>query len=69
MTEKRGPGRPATGVTPQRTIRVPDDTWEAARDLAAERGEDLSKVLRRALDEYIASSHGPASGAWGPAAM
>jgi len=32
---------------------VPDDLWEAAHEAAAERGENLSEVIRRALEQYI----------------
>jgi predicted DNA binding CopG/RHH family protein len=38
--------------TPIRNIRVPDDLWDSARAKAAARGENLSQVLRRALEEY-----------------
>jgi hypothetical protein len=37
---------------PHRTIRVPDDEWRAAQEKAAERGETLSEVIRRALKRY-----------------
>lgn len=36
-----------------RTVRVPDDLWEQAQEKAAEKGETLSEVIRRALEEYI----------------
>ena len=39
---------------PHRTIRVPDEEWRAAQDKAAERGETLSEVIRRALKRYAA---------------
>lgn len=45
MTARRG--------TPVRTIRVDDETWEAAQRIAADRGEDLSGVMRRALERYV----------------
>lgn len=39
-----------------RTVRVPDDLWEAAQEAAAKNGETLSEVIRRALEEYVAQS-------------
>jgi predicted DNA-binding protein len=36
-----------------RAVRVPDDLWEEAQKVAAERGETLSEVIREALKEYI----------------
>lgn len=38
--------------TPPRSIRVPDDEWEAAKGKADERGESLTDVCRRALRDY-----------------
>ncbi len=35
-TEKRGRGRPATGVTPKRQIRIEDELWGEVERLAAE---------------------------------
>ena len=39
--------------TTLRNIRVADPLWSAARAVAKERGETLSDVLRRALEEYV----------------
>ena len=39
--------------TPGHTIRVPDDEWQAARDKAAENGETMTGVIRRALQSYV----------------
>ena len=44
------PNQPAT---PNRTIRVPDEEWEPARRVAADRGETLTDVIRRALRRYV----------------
>ena len=41
------------GSAPIRTLRVPDDLWDAAKGIAAERGESLSDVLRAALARYV----------------
>ncbi len=38
--------------TPIRSIRVPDDEWQAAQRRAAERGETVTDVIRRALRRY-----------------
>lgn len=38
--------------TPGRLVRVPDDLWAAAQAKAAERGETVSDVVRRALKRY-----------------
>lgn len=45
----RVPNQPKT---PQRTVRVPDDVWSAAKAKADERGENLSEVIRKALQRY-----------------
>jgi predicted DNA binding CopG/RHH family protein len=39
---------------PHRTVRIPDDEWEAAKAKAAAEGETLSEVIRRALRRYTA---------------
>ena len=39
--------------TPHRTIRVPDDLWEAAQVKASREGVTVSDVVRRALTEYV----------------
>lgn len=41
--------------TPLRNVRVADDLWQAAMAKAAEQGETLSDVLRRALEKYVKS--------------
>jgi len=32
---------------------VPDDLWAAAKRVAADRGEHVSEVIRRALERYV----------------
>lgn len=44
---------PNTPGTPRRTIRVPDALWDAAQAKATERGENLSDVVRAALERYV----------------
>ena len=39
--------------TPARSVRVPDNEWHAATEVAAARGEPVSEVIRRALREYV----------------
>lgn len=42
------------GSTPIRTVRVEDELWEAAQERAAELDEDVSAVIRRGLESYVA---------------
>lgn len=44
------PNQPKTKV---RTIRIDDDLWHAAQVKAAEHGESVSDVVRRALVRYV----------------
>lgn len=39
--------------TPHRTIRVPDDEWQAAQARAVEEGVTVSDVVRKALRAYV----------------
>ena len=39
--------------TPIRNLRVDDELWTAAQEIAAERGESVSDVLRAALRRYV----------------
>jgi hypothetical protein len=34
-------------------VRVPDDIWEAAQRVAADRGETVTAVIIRALIRYV----------------
>ena len=38
--------------TPQRTVRVPDDVWAAAKARAEQRGETVTDAIVRALKRY-----------------
>jgi hypothetical protein len=40
--------------TPPRSVRIPDALWAAATARAAEKGETVTDVLRRALERYVA---------------
>ena len=42
--------------TPLRAVRVDDALWEAAQAKAAEKGDNLSAVIRDALRKYINES-------------
>lgn len=42
-----------TRGTTKRSIRIPDPLWNDAQEVAAERGENLSEVLREALRQYV----------------
>lgn len=39
--------------TPQRTVRVPSEVWDAAKATAERRGDNLSDVIRKALLRYV----------------
>jgi antitoxin component of RelBE/YafQ-DinJ toxin-antitoxin module len=45
--------------TPKRGVRIADDLWRAAQRVAADRGETLTDVIRRALEQYV-REHPPA---------
>lgn len=51
--EKRRPGRPATGKTPVRSLRV-GDVWDRAKAKAEAEGETITDVVERLLTEYAA---------------
>lgn len=44
------PNQPKTKT---RSVRVPDDLWEAALARAEERGETVTDVILRALKRYV----------------
>lgn len=39
--------------TALRNVRVADDLWQRARAVAAKRDENLSDVIRAALERYV----------------
>lgn len=45
--------------TPKRGVRVDDELWEAAKRVAADRGETVSDVIVRALKRYVRAHPGP----------
>jgi predicted DNA-binding protein len=52
-TEKRRPGRPATGHDSTFSVRAPVDLRQRAAAIAKRRGETVSDVVRRALENYV----------------
>lgn len=44
--------RPKTGETPKRNIRVPDATWEPARERATAEGRTIAAVVNSYLTRY-----------------
>lgn len=46
-------GRPATGQTPVRTVRI-GPVWDEALALMHERGDKMPHVIETALKRYIA---------------
>lgn len=44
------PNQPAT---PNRTMRIPDEVWQEAQRIAADRGETVTDVVVRALRRYV----------------
>lgn len=47
---RRVPNQPAT---PKHGVRVPDELWQAAKRAAADNGETVTDVIRRALERYV----------------
>jgi len=45
---------PNTPGTPKRTIRVPNELWDAALDEAHRRGESVTVAIVRFLRDYTA---------------
>lgn len=41
-------------LTPRRTLRIPDDEWAAGHAKAHSEGDNLTNVLRRLLEGYLA---------------
>ena len=53
QTSRRGPGRPATGQVPVRTVRV-GPVWEEAQAVAKAEGKKFSDVIDELLKRYVA---------------
>lgn len=52
MTEAKRRGRPATGVTPVRNVRI-GPLWDEALEIAKSRDETLTSVIEAALKRYV----------------
>lgn len=50
-THKRPVGRPATGVTPKRNIRI-GQVWDDVAELASANGETMTALVERLLTQY-----------------
>lgn len=50
---------PNAPKTPHRGFRIPDDLYRAAQEIAQERGETLSDVVRAALERYVKRNRRP----------
>lgn len=53
MNDKRRPGRPATGETPVRSVKIPDDRWDELGAKAKDAGSDRSKVINDLAAWYV----------------
>lgn len=53
MTRANVPDVPNQPKTPQRSVRVPDDVWQAAKAKAESEGQTVSDVVRQALEDYL----------------
>lgn len=51
-TERRGPGRPATGQTPKRYLRA-GEIWDIATEIAKQRGETMTDFVLRAIEREV----------------
>jgi hypothetical protein len=51
-TVKPRRGRPPTGITPKRNIRV-GQVWDDAAAIAAARGETMTAIVEQALRRYV----------------
>lgn len=40
-------------VDPVRTVRIPDDLWDAAKAKAKSEGLDVSMLIRKCLRRYV----------------
>ena len=47
---------PNAPKTPLKSFRIPEDLYAAAQTKAAERGESVSEVVRKALERYVKRS-------------
>ena len=50
---KRKRGRPTTGMDPVRTLRLPDELWQAVERLAKAQELSRSELIRVAVADYL----------------
>jgi hypothetical protein len=50
---KKKPGRPATGETKARSVRIPDGRWNAVLKIAERDNKTASDVVNEAVEEYV----------------
>jgi hypothetical protein len=48
------PYSPRGTRVPPRSVKVPDARWQAAKAKAASKGETITDVINRKLEEYLA---------------
>lgn len=53
MTDRRRPGRPRTGETPKRYLRVADEVWDQVAEVAAARQETRTALVLRAIEREL----------------
>lgn len=46
-------GRPKTGETERRTVRIPEERWSQAKRKAEAEGTTLTAVINACLERYI----------------
>lgn len=51
--EPKRRGRPATGITPKRGIRIPDETWLPAVERARGKGTSTGELCREFLEWWL----------------
>lgn len=56
MTRATVPDVPNQPKTPQRSVRVADELWLAAKAKAELEGQTVSDVVRQALEDYLQDS-------------
>ena len=52
-------GRPATGKTKHKSMRVPDGVWKAAQAKAKSEGRTMTDVVTELLQRWISSPKRP----------
>lgn len=52
------PRSPKGTRVPPRSVKVPDERWTRAKAKAAERGETITDVINRKLEEYLEEPEG-----------